>query len=49
MRQGRGPVRGDVFFGAGAEAENQAGSMRAHGVYYLLLPRGVAPALVESR
>lgn len=40
----RGPVRGDVFWGAGAEAEARAGAMRARGVYYLLLPKDVAPA-----
>ena len=40
----RGPVRGDVFWGAGAEAETRAGAMRARGVYYLLLPKSVTPA-----
>lgn len=40
----RGPVRGDVFWGAGAEAETQAGAMRARGGYYLLLPKSLAPA-----
>ena len=40
----RGPVRGDLFFGFGAAAEAQAGRMRARGAYYMLLPRGVAPA-----
>ncbi|MGO8917072.1 MAG: murein transglycosylase A [Stellaceae bacterium] len=39
----RGPVRGDVFWGAGAEAEARAGAMRARGVYYLLLPKNVMP------
>ena len=37
-----GPVRGDLFWGAGAEAEDQAGHMRERGRYYLLLPRTVA-------
>jgi membrane-bound lytic murein transglycosylase A len=37
-----GPVRGDVFWGFGAEAEAQAGKMRAEGRYFLLLPKGVA-------
>jgi membrane-bound lytic murein transglycosylase A len=37
-----GPVRGDLFWGAGAEAEDQAGHMREGGRYYLLLPRTVA-------
>src|SRR5262249_38676203 len=35
----RGPVRGDVFWGAGSEAEARAGVMKARGTYYLLLPR----------
>jgi membrane-bound lytic murein transglycosylase A len=39
----RGPVRGDVFWGAGAEAESRAGTMRLNGAYYLLLPKGVTP------
>ena len=40
----RGPVRGDVFWGAGARAEWVAGHMRHRGGYYLLLPRTLAPA-----
>lgn len=40
----RGPVRGDVFWGDGAEAEARAGAMRARGVYYLLLPKNSTPA-----
>lgn len=39
----KGVVRGDVFFGSGAEAEALAGPMRQTGRYYLLLPRGVDP------
>jgi membrane-bound lytic murein transglycosylase A len=35
----RGPVRGDVFWGAGAEAAEKAGRMRSAGRYWLLLPR----------
>jgi membrane-bound lytic murein transglycosylase A len=38
----RGPVRGDLFWGFGAEAETEAGKMRARGVYYLLLPKRLA-------
>ena len=41
----RGPVRGDVFWGFGAEAERLAGPMKSPGRYFLLLPRGVAPQL----
>ena len=36
----KGPVRGDLFWGHGAEAEEMAGRMRSTGGYYLLLPRG---------
>jgi membrane-bound lytic murein transglycosylase A len=39
----RGPVRGDVFWGFGKEAEARAGNMRAKGIYYLLLPKSLAP------
>ncbi len=38
-----GPVRGDVFWGFGADAEAQAGAMRARGHYYLLLPKNATP------
>lgn len=38
-----GPVRGDVFWGFGPEAEARAGSMRADGRYFLLLPKAVTP------
>jgi membrane-bound lytic murein transglycosylase A len=44
-----GPVRGDVFWGFGSDAETRAGNMRAQGKYYLLLPKDVtlprSPAL----
>ena len=39
----RGPVRGDVFWGAGADAANRAGLMRAEGRMYVLLPKSLAP------
>jgi membrane-bound lytic murein transglycosylase A len=38
-----GPVRGDVFWGFGQEAEAKAGAMRSRGRYYLLLPNSVKP------
>jgi membrane-bound lytic murein transglycosylase A len=38
-----GPIRGDVFWGAGDLAEHVAGHMRQPGRWYLLLPKGVAP------
>lgn len=37
----RGPVRGDVFWGHGAEAEQRAGLMKSRGRYWFLLPRTV--------
>ncbi|MDY7092439.1 MAG: MltA domain-containing protein [Acidobacteriota bacterium] len=38
-----GPVRGDVFWGPGAEAEEIAGRMRQQGRLWVLLPRSVTP------
>jgi membrane-bound lytic murein transglycosylase A len=38
----RGPVRGDVFWGAGEQAAEQAGRMRSTGRAWILLPRSVA-------
>jgi membrane-bound lytic murein transglycosylase A len=35
----KGPVRGDIFFGWGADAERLAGTMQQKGAAYLLLPR----------
>ncbi len=35
----KGAVRGDFFWGFGAAAEKQAGSMKVPGRYYLLLPK----------
>jgi len=35
----KGPVRGDLFWGAGNDAEQAAGAMQSRGHYYLLLPR----------
>jgi len=39
----RGPVRGDVFYGHGPQAERLASGMRQPGRYWLLLPRTVTP------
>jgi len=39
----RGPVRADVFWGAGEPAEKLAGPMAATGRYWLLLPKAVNP------
>lgn len=38
----KGPVRGDLYWGAGSAAGDQAGAMDARGRYYLLLPRRLA-------
>ncbi len=35
----KGPVRGDVYWGAGEAAFDKAGRMKSAGCYYLLLPR----------
>ena len=40
----KGPVRGDIFFGWGAEAEAMAGRMKQQGAAYLLLPRAAPGA-----
>ena len=37
----RGPVRADVFFGTGENAEVLAGEMKQKGRLYALLPSGV--------
>lgn len=39
----RGPVRGDVFWGFGSEAEAVAGRMKHRGRIWLLLPKTVLP------
>lgn len=39
----RGAVRGDVFWGHGAEAERLAGPMKSEGRAWMLLPKGFAP------
>jgi membrane-bound lytic murein transglycosylase A len=35
----KGAVRGDVFWGHGADAAARAGAMKSPGTYYLLVPR----------
>jgi membrane-bound lytic murein transglycosylase A len=39
----RGPVRADIFFGYGRDAESMAGRMKATGRLYVLVPKAVAP------
>ncbi len=41
----RGAVRGDVYWGAGADAEYLAGAMKSQGQLYVLLPNKVAAKL----
>lgn len=44
----RGPIRGDVFVGSGAEAEEMAGPMRAEGELTALLPKALAARLARG-
>ena len=37
----RGAVRGDVFFGFGADAEQRAGIMKSDGRYWLFIPKSI--------
>ncbi len=39
----RGPVRGDVFWGYGKQAEQMAGVMKSEGSYWALLPNSITP------
>ena len=39
----KGPVRGDLFWGAGFEAAEEAGTMQGRGRYFILLPKSVTP------
>ncbi|MDE3016132.1 MAG: MltA domain-containing protein [Pseudomonadota bacterium] len=41
----RSPVRGDIFFGEGGQAEYLAGYMRNRGTYSLLVPREITGQL----
>ncbi len=43
----KGPVRGDLFWGAGETAFEQAGRMKSPGRYWLLLPRERSPRLAQ--
>jgi len=44
----RGPVRGDVFWGAGDDAGAIAGAMRAQGRMFVLIPNAVAARLAPA-
>ena len=41
----KGPLRGDLFWGFGPEAESVAGRMKHNGGYVLLLPKALAETL----
>lgn len=45
----RGPVRGDVFWGGGREAEELAGRMNEVGQYFLLLPKALHEKMAVAR
>jgi membrane-bound lytic murein transglycosylase A len=45
----KGPVRGDVFWGHGADAAERAGRMRSRGRYWVLLPREAASRIAAAR
>ncbi len=45
----RGAVRADFFWGYGAEAGMYAGRMKQTGSLWMLLPRGVTPAMVSAQ
>jgi membrane-bound lytic murein transglycosylase A len=45
----RGAVRGDIFFGFGNDAERRAGTTKAQGQLFVLLPNAVAARLGQSR
>ncbi len=44
----RGVIRGDVYFGYGEQAENQAGTMNQTGRFYALLPKPVVERLARA-
>jgi membrane-bound lytic murein transglycosylase A len=41
-------VRGDIFFGFGAQAEQRAGALKAPGRLFVLLPNALAARLGDS-
>jgi membrane-bound lytic murein transglycosylase A len=38
----KGPIRGDIFFGHGKQAEQFAGYMKNRGSYYMLIPSSIS-------
>ena len=45
----KGATRADIFFGAGEEAERRAGTLKAPGHLYVLLPNRVADIIGRTR
>lgn len=45
----RGAVRGDIYWGTGAEAERLAGAMKSEGTLFVLLPNKVAAMLGDRK
>jgi membrane-bound lytic murein transglycosylase A len=45
----RGALRGDVYWGTGAEAERLAGTMKSQGELFVLLPNGVAAKIGDGK
>lgn len=45
----RGPVRADIFFGFGPEAEARAGVMKGIGALFVLLPNSLAAKIGDGR
>jgi membrane-bound lytic murein transglycosylase A len=45
----RGPVRADIFFGFGADAEARAGTMKGTGALYVLLPNALAARIGDTQ
>src|SRR5690606_37476199 len=43
-----GPARGDIYFGAGAEAGSISGRLRHPGRFVMLLPRALDPATIKG-
>ena len=45
----RGAVRGDIYWGVGADAERIAGAMKSKGQLYMLLPNKIAAKLAPKK
>jgi membrane-bound lytic murein transglycosylase A len=45
----RGAVRGDIYWGTGADAERLAGTMKSDGALFVLLPNKVAAMLGDRK